>query len=150
MSDHIKTIEINGVKMDIDLRTAVVHRQKNLRVGSWVKVLEKGYLGTEVRHGIVVGFDAFKSKLTIIVARLGAGWNNTAIDFLYFNEDTKEKELIAANEEDCNVDRPAILASFDRELEKKLLEIKELEAKRAFFVKHFGKVVVTEGESADA
>ena len=60
-------IEINGVKLEVDLRSA--RRIDTLRVGDRVKLLEKtSYGGPIVHHGVVAGFDPFPSQPTIIVS----------------------------------------------------------------------------------
>src|SRR5690606_28503543 len=62
-------IEVNGVKLEVDLRTA--KRVDELRVGDRVKVLTKDYRGEyEVHAGTIVGFEPFENLPTVIVAYL--------------------------------------------------------------------------------
>lgn len=68
-------IEINGVKMEVDLRHATIIHQ-NLKIGSKVKVLDKSssYSGVQVYAGIIVGFENFPSLPTITVAYIKTGY----------------------------------------------------------------------------
>ena len=145
---NITTIEINGVKMDIDLRQAVVRRHENLKVGDFVKVMSKDYSGHSVKSGVVIGFDAFQKLPTIIVAVLSGGWGSTSISYLYFNEKTTETELIKTAEDDAAFDKSDILSAFDREENRKLVELQELRQRRAFFEKHFGRIAMAEEPAA--
>lgn len=48
-------IEVNGVKLEVDLRTA--RRIDEIRIGDRVKVLIKGYSDYKVHAGTVIGFE---------------------------------------------------------------------------------------------
>lgn len=58
-TDNQKTIvEINGIKLEVDLRTA--KRVEEYKVGDMVKVLKKEYGDSYKSYaGMIVGFDAF-------------------------------------------------------------------------------------------
>lgn len=129
-------IEINGVKMEIDLRHAV--RIDELRVGDRVKVLVKGYSDYKVYPGTIIGFEPFQSLPTIIVAYLENGWNSVDVKFLYFNAQTKEHEIVKAIDDDgMDIDKAALLAAFDRDVAKHQREISAIEEKRAYFLQQF-------------
>lgn len=129
-------IEINGVKMEIDLRHAV--RIDELRVGDRVKVLIKGYSDYKVYPGTIIGFEPFQSLPTIIVAYLENGWNSVDVKFLYFNAQTKEHEIVKAIDDDgMDIDKAALLAAFDRDVAKHQREISAIEEKRAYFLQQF-------------
>ena len=69
MTNENKTvIEVNGVKLEVDLRQAV--RIDTLGVGDRVKVMVKIYSDYKVYAGVVVGFEPFKELPTIIIAYL--------------------------------------------------------------------------------
>ncbi|MHC4294732.1 MAG: hypothetical protein ACYSTL_04025, partial [Planctomycetota bacterium] len=54
--DQIRVVEINGVKLEVDLRHAKVIDQ--FRVGDRVKVLKKKYEKVYESHpGAIIGFD---------------------------------------------------------------------------------------------
>ena len=53
-----RIIEVNGVKMEIDLRNAKV--VENYKVGDYVKVLIKEYNSYKSYIGNIIGFDNFE------------------------------------------------------------------------------------------
>lgn len=140
MSDENFTIiEINGVKMEVDLRRAtIVH--SNLRVGSKVKVLVKGtYDGPKVWPGVIVGFDAFKELPTITVAYISNSYASAELNFAHVNSKSDEKyEIVPAQDDDLPISRGFIMEAFDRDIEKKRREIADIEEKRDYFARMFG------------
>lgn len=139
MEKQTTLIEINGVKLEVDLRTA--KRVDNLRVGDRVKCLVKGYSGSMSTHaGVVVGFEPFPSLPSIIVAYLDTGYASGTLKFQTFNKETKDFEVICDLDNNAlEVDKVNILATFDRDIAKKKQELEEIEAKRKFFLSHFGR-----------
>lgn len=132
-------IEINGVKLEVDLRTA--RRVDNLRIGDRVKCLVKGYGGSMSTHaGVVVGFEPFPSLPSIVVAYLDTGYGSGTLKFQTFNAETKDFEIVADLDNNAlEIDKAHILAQFERDAEKKRQELAELDAKREFFLSHFGR-----------
>ena len=132
-------IEVNGVKLEVDLRHA--KRVDNLRIGDRVKCLVKGYGGSMSTHaGVVVGFEPFPSLPSIVVAYLDTGYSSGTLKFKTFNAETKDFEVVADLDNNAlEVDRSDILAQFDRDAAKKRQELEEIAAKRAFFEAHFGR-----------
>ena len=129
-------IEINGVKMEIDTRSAV--RLDTFSIGTRVKVLTKTYSGYQVRHGIVIGFEPFKQLPTIIVAVAALTYGEAKVEFLYFNAETKETELVVALDDDAaDLDKNAFVKQVDYEIDKKRAEIRQLEERRAYFLDKF-------------
>lgn len=137
MNTEKTIIEINGVKLEVDLRTA--RRVDEMRVGTRVKVLKKKYSDThEVFHGVIIGFEPFKQLPTIIVAYMSIEYNAAKIEYLYFNASTKETELVVATDDDTGaLDKVNIVSIMDREVEKKRQEIAEIEARKSFFLSKF-------------
>jgi hypothetical protein len=143
-------IEINGVKMEVDLRRAkIVH--SNLRVGSKVKVLVKGtYDGPKVWPGVIVGFDAFKEFPTIQVAYISNSYASAELCFAAVNAKSAEKfEIVPAQDDDLPIERGFIMEAFDRDIVKKRREIEDVEAKRDYFSRMFG-VYFKDAETATA
>ena len=59
MESEKTIIEVNGVKLEVDMRTA--RRIEEIRIGSPVKLLTKvTYGGNKVHPGIVISFEPFK------------------------------------------------------------------------------------------
>lgn len=129
-------IEINGVKMEIDLRHA--RRVEELRVGDRVKILKKVYNEHKVYPGTIIGFEPFKALPTIIVAYVISNYAETKIEFVYFNADSKDVELVKAVDDDAaDLSRADVMAAFDRDVEKLKRQIAEIEEKRKYFDTNF-------------
>lgn len=136
MSDK-QVIEINGVKMEIDLRHA--KRIDTMRVGDRVKVLTKHY-GNEykINAGTIIGFEPFKELPTIIVAYLDTNYAEVTVKFLYFNAASKDVEIVVAVDDDTlDVNKAGVLAHMDRAIQRKQDEVEDLKLKRAFFLANF-------------
>jgi len=153
MTEETKTIiDIQGVKMEVDLRHAT--RVDEIRVGDRVRVLCKPTYGeTAVRAGIVIGFEPFETLPTIIVCYVDAEYSNCNLKFVYFNAKTTEYELILSVDDDkLALDRSEMLTAFDRQIEAKRKEMDELLDKKAFFEQKFERYwepVVAEDPDAE-
>lgn len=137
MEDSKRIIEINGIKMEVDLRHAKVI--DNFKVGDTVKVLIKGYSDYKSHVGMIVGFDEFKNLPTIVVAYLNIDYSSTAISFVYINSESKDVEICKINDWDIPYSKTQILDRMQVEIDKKFQEVKELETKKEVFLTMFGK-----------
>lgn len=131
-------IEINGVKLEVDLRTA--KRIDQLSIGSRVKCLVKGYGNDFATYpGVIVGFEPFPSKPTIVVAYLDTSYAG-GLKFKAFNSETKDFEVIADLDNNAlEIDKADVLRKMDREIDTKALELQKLNEQRAYFLAHFGR-----------
>jgi hypothetical protein len=130
-------VEINGVKMEVDLRQAkIVH--ENLRVGTKVKVLVRSdYSEPQVWPGVIVGFEPFPSLPTIIVAYMDTSYSG-GLKFAHINSTSSKKyELVPSVDDELPIAKEDVLSRFDRDIEKKEAELGDLKAQRAFFLRHF-------------
>lgn len=144
---ELQVIEINGVKLEVDLRTA--RRVDTLRVGSRVKVLVKTYDGFKVHPGVVVGFDAFEKLPTINVAYMDVDVFSAALKFIAINANTKDTEIVAATDIDhLELSRDDVLGKFDRQIAGEELKLDELRQTREFFLRRFGEYFQPAMESA--
>lgn len=154
MSTDTTIIEINGVKLEVDLRKArVVH--DNIKIGSRVKLLEKSaYGGPEVYAGVVVAFEPFESLPTIVVAYIkNAYGENNFVHFAYINASDKAKEkweMVPSQDDDMPIARENIMKGFEREIQKHEQEIIGLNARRDYFTRNFGAYFGTHSESESA
>ena len=142
MNKETTIIELNGVKLEVDLRTA--KRVDTMRVGDRVRLLEKStYSGdVTVHHGIIAGFEPFPSAPTIIVAYLKTAYKETTIEFVYLNtasEESKRWEVVPSIDNDLPVNKEDVVASINRKIEGKMAEIQDLERQRDYFLREFGK-----------
>ena len=141
MTDSNKqVIEVNGVKMEVDMRHA--KRVDTFRVGDRVKILQKkGDYGsaTKVFSGVIAGFEQFESLPTIIVAYVEVDYSGASVKTAYINADNDKYEIVADSDESLPIEKGAVLQKIDREIEKKHDEIRDLEIKRDYFNRMFGK-----------
>lgn len=145
--EHMQIVEINGVKMEVDLRRArVVH--ENLKIGSAVKLLEKQSYGSpEVRQGVIVGFDLFPELPTITVAYIVADYSGAQLKFAAVNAKTTEKfAMVPCCDDELPLHKDDLIASFDRSITKLEGDIRDVQAKKAYFLKHFDQFFVTTDE----
>lgn len=135
MEDHKKIIEINGVKLEVDLRNAKVI--DHFRVGDTVKILKKEYNDKfKVCPGIIVSFENFKSLPTIVVAYLNNSYS-TDLEFAYINEQAEGIEMVQADLKDLSVEKDYVVKNFDRQIQTKHNEIVEIERKKKYFLDNF-------------
>ena len=132
-----RIIEVNGVKIEVDLRTA--KRVDQFKVGDTVKVLIKSYSDYKSYLGMIVGFDEFDKHPTIIIAYVKAEYSSANIEFAYLNSESKDIEVCAVNEWDMPYTKKDILDKMDREITKKEEEVRELKEKKNYFLNMFGK-----------
>lgn len=133
-------IEVSGVKLDVDLRTAV--RVDTLRVGDRVKVLVKAPYGTDghkVHPGVVCGFEPFAKLPTIIVAYIEIDWQEAKLKFAHLNAESKDIEIIKAIDNDhLDLDKANVIALLDRDIAKKQTEVDEAQRRKDYFLREFG------------
>lgn len=140
-----KIIEINGIKMEIDLRSAKVI--DNYKVGDNIKILVKDYDNFKSYLGTIIGFDEFEKTPTIVIAYLKTSYGAASIEFVYYNSKTKDVEICPLNNWDLPVSKQQVLDRFDAEIEKKKNELSEMEQKQKMFITLFGKYFENEFSS---
>jgi hypothetical protein len=135
MDKNTRIIEINGVKVEVDLRTA--KRVDQFKVGDPVKVLRKRYGDTyEVLPGAIVGFAEFTALPTIeIVAITHSG----DVEFIAFNEKAEGIELAPMNRYEMAFDQAAIESTLVRNVEKAQSAVREAETKLEAYRKEIVK-----------
>lgn len=134
--DTMQVIEINGVKLEVDMRYA--KRIEELRIGSRVKVLDgTGYGDATVHPGIVVGFEPFATLPTIIVAYVKSDYNDVGLKTISYNAKSQKIEIVASVDDDFSVSKTEVLGWFNRERQKLTEKLAEIEAKEQFFLDRF-------------
>lgn len=137
--DHMRQVEINGVKCEVDTRNARVI--ESYRVGDRVKLLHKEQYQKEytVSSGVIVGFEMFEKLPTIVVAYVQKVYSDWKVKFAYLNAQTQNTEITPMTEAETNLlERDEVLQSFDMEILKKRQELDVLERQRAYFLDQFG------------
>jgi hypothetical protein len=127
-------VEINGVKLEVDMRYA--RRIDELRVGDRVQVLKRVYDGHKVHPGVIIGFEPFAKLPTIIVAYIEQDWSKADIKFEHYNANSKDLEIVAAHDH-FDIDRTTIVQMFDRQIASKQREIQDLEDRKTYFETNF-------------
>lgn len=136
MNKETTVIEINGIKLEVDLRTA--KRIEELRIGDKVKVLIKNYSDNfDVHPGVIIGFEPFNQMPTIVVAYAVITYGNFELKFLHFNSSTKDHEIIKALDDDIEVSKDDVATIFDRKIAEHERSIAELKEKRDYFMRQF-------------
>ena len=147
MTENTKhTIEINGVKMEVDLRHAT-QVYNELKIGSKVKVLAKEYSSHEVYHGVIVGFENFASLPTIEVCYLKVDYHGPELKFVSINTKTSERfEIVPAIDWSPLAKKEEVLNWFDKEITTLEERIRQTKDKKALCEKYLG-IFVKELES---
>jgi len=137
LQPQFRVIEVNGIKMEVDLSTAKVIT--NYKVGDAVKLLKKEYSTYESFLGIIVGFDNFKDSPTIIIAYIKASYGEAEIKFEYYNKNSENTEITTVNKWDLPYTKSEILEILDREIIKQETKVRDLKARKKMFLNYFGK-----------
>jgi len=133
-----RIIEINGIKMEVDLRDAKVIEQ--YKVGDNIKILVKEYADDYRAYiGTIIGFDDFKETPTIVIAYLKTSYSEAEIKYVYFNEHTKDIEVTQLNNWDVPVTKNQVIKKFNSEIENHERQIEDIKNKKELFEKLFGK-----------
>jgi hypothetical protein len=136
--ENTKIVEINGLKFEIDLRTA--KQITEYRVGDKVKVLVKAYSSYESNPGVIVGFDDFAKLPTIIVAYMKKEYQAAPLVFAYINAETKDIEICPAGDDVALFDKADIEYRMNRDIEETSNKLKDLISRKDYFLGKFGEL----------
>jgi hypothetical protein len=140
MSEENKRIvEIDGVKLEIDLRTAkVVDRFK---IGDPVRILHPGTgYGTGIKAGVIIGFCEFDKNPAIEILELDADYSSTNFKLVTLISGQENQVQIAPYDRYSGLfTQTDIVTRFDREIQKKELELADLKLKKNYFINDFMK-----------
>lgn len=134
---NFKLIEINGVKMQIDLRTA--KKIEEYRVGDSVKVLVRRYSDSwESYPGVIVGFAEFKNlpSIELLIMR-----HNGDLEFKVINAKTEDIEIAPFNRYETSFSYITILETINNKIATAEAELCGLKSRKEAFVQYFGKLL---------
>ena len=131
-----RIIEINGIKLEVDLRHA--KRIDEYRVGDRVKMLKKNYDAYTIHMATIVSFDEFLKLPSIVLAYL----DYNGLQFATLNAKTEGIEIAPAYESDLEFSKDEILRKMNSELESQRQKVADLEERKRFFLAHFGKFFI--------
>jgi hypothetical protein len=135
---ELTIVEINGIKMEVDLRHA--KKIEQYKVGDIVKVLVKEYGDTYAScPGVIIGFDNYQMLPTITVCYLKPGYN-AEVKFISINSKTVDIEICHMPDHEKMLDSATTVQYLDREILKKETEVMELKQKKSFFIENYNKL----------
>ena len=147
VNEEKRIIEIDGIKLEVDLRTA--KRIDTFRVGDAVKILDTGdsYNPNKIYPGVIVGFCEFERSPTIEIMIIKEEYSGVDFSFLTItgkeigNGETRNSryEMIPYTSQESLFTQSNIVTKFDRQIEKKELELLELKRKKKYFIDDFQK-----------
>lgn len=129
----MRTVEIQGVKFEVDLEAQKVY---NFKIGDKVKVLKKEYQTHKIYRGVIVAFDDFNNLPTIQVLCI-TGDYSPELKFININAETEDAEIIPCDEKIPDTDRHEVTERIKYEIRKKEEEIFNLRRKLDFFMEKF-------------
>ena len=132
-NEFIREIEINGIKVEVDLRTC--KRIDTFKIGDNVKVLKKQY-GEEykVYSGVIVDFVNFKERPSLVVAYFENSYSGVNIKFETITKDSKDIEIAPCLPHEMKLNKDRVVDKFDIEIAAKEREADELRQKKQYFI----------------
>jgi len=135
--ENKRIIEINGIKLEVDLSTA--RRIDEFKIGDNVKVLEKNGSDYNVLPGVIVEFVNFKELPTMIIATFKRDYWGARLNFINFNSQTEGYEITLCCEHELKLEKNKTIDLMQQEIDKKLAEAADLQNKLDYFKKYFAK-----------
>lgn len=137
MTSEKTVIEIGGVKLEVDMRTA--RRVDEMRVGDRVQLLIKSSYGSpSIYPGLIIGFKPFVALPSIEVAYITSSFSSVELKFVVINASSKDYEIIKSVDDDgLAIDRDQLLKTFAAQIATKQREIQEIELRRDYFERNF-------------
>lgn len=116
-----------------------IKKIESYSIGDAIKVLKKkgSYTDAKVTPGVIVSFDEFKSHKAIVVMLLEEDYSSANIEFITIQENDEKYEFIPYDGMSAMFQKDTVVQKFDRMIEKKQMELTELQAKRSYFVQGF-------------
>ena len=137
-NEFTKEIEINGIKVEVDLRTC--KQITTYKIGDNVKVLRKEYNDQfNVYSGVIVDFVNFKERPAIVIAYFDRDYSGVSIKFETITQETKGIEIAPCLPHELKINKARVVDKFNIDIEKKEHEADDLRQKRDYFLENFGK-----------
>jgi len=130
----MRIVEINGIKLEIDERTA--RTVESYRVGDRIKVLVKEYSAYAVYPGVIVGFSDFKDLPTIDIMYVTRGYG-AEFRFISINAQSTETGIAPSNEAEVLLDKQGVMNELDRQERQAEVALADIRKKREYFTKRF-------------
>jgi hypothetical protein len=141
MSEENKRIvEIDGIKLEVDLRTAKV--VEHYRIGDPVRVLHvsDSYNSASINPGVIVGFCEFENHPAIEILELKLDYSGVNFNLITIISGVENKVQIAPYDKyEGLVSQSDVVTRFDRKIQEKELELADLKLKKKYFIDDFSK-----------
>lgn len=136
-NEFIREIEIDGIKVEVDLRS--VKKIDVFKIGDNIKVLKKEYDTFKTYSGVIIDFVAFKERPAIVVAYFEQDYAGVDIRFETITKDTKGIEIAPCLPHEMTINKDRVIDKFNYKIEEQQHKVDELKAKRDYFIKNFSK-----------
>ena len=137
-SEYIRQIEINGIKVEVDLRTCKTI--STYKIGDNIKVLKKNYdKSFKVHSGVIVDFVAFKERPAIVIAYFDDSYSGVEIRFETITQDSEGIEIAPCLPHELTVNKNRVIDKFNVSIAAKEREADDLRQKRDYFIQNFSK-----------
>jgi hypothetical protein len=138
--ENKRIVEINGVKVEVDLRTAKVI--DFFKVGDPVRVFhpKNDYSNAEIHPGVIVGFCRFSENPAIEIMELKSDYYGISFEIVVIAEGINNNLQIAAYDKyEGLISQADVVTKFDRLIQQKELELSDLKLKKKYFIDDFAK-----------
>ena len=132
-----KIVDINGVKMEIDMRNVKVI--SNFKCGDKIKVLLKDYSQYKSYPGVIIGFDDFKELPSILIAYLKDEYGSAEVEFLTYNKKSENIEICQQNGMERTFSKQDAFSKIERKIDEKQKELDILIQKKKYFESNFNQ-----------
>jgi len=138
--ENKRVVEINGVKVEVDLRTAKV--VEHFKVGDPVRVFhpKQDFSDAAIRPGVIVGFCEFDKTPAIQILELEVSYSGVSFNTVVIAEGINNNLQIAPyNKFEGIVSKADVVTRLDRMIQKAELDLSELMMKKKYFIDNFAK-----------
>ena len=137
--ENKRVVEINGIKLEVDLREAKVIA--HFKVGDPVRVYhpKNDYNRTaEIRVGVIVGFCEFEKTPAIEILEMTEDYGRIDFKTVLIGDGINNYVQIAPYDRyEGLISRADVVTKFDRLIQQKELELADLKLKKEYFIKDF-------------
>jgi hypothetical protein len=132
-----RVIEIGGIKMEVDMRH--VKKVEHYKVGTNIRVLVKDYSEYKSYGGVIIGFEEFKTRPSILIAYIKVSYGDSSLHFITYNSDTKDVEICLAEESFVPFEKSRVLECLNNSIQVAKEALLEAQNKKDYFEKNFNK-----------
>jgi len=146
MDENKRIVEIDGIKIEVDLRNAKV--VETYHVGDPVMVLHKAeqYKEAVINAGVIVSFNEFNGTPAIQIMELTMNNYSDDVGFkivsIVSGETTKKDGGISIapySRYEGLISKTSVVTKLNRKIAQKEMELEELDIQKEYFIKEFSK-----------